>query len=317
VTRYAISLGSNLGDRLGHLTSAVGEIGEIVEWHSMSSLYETEPVGGPDQGPFLNAVAMVGTSLGPIELLDRLQEIELRHGRERAVRWGPRTLDLDIVATDGALHRDERLAIPHPRAAERAFVLRPLAELWPDAMVADGKTAADALVSLGDEGVDKLASKWVPPVASQVPALLVLGQFALLLVAGLAFVVDGRLPEGGVKPATVLGAIAATVGLVLMIVASRSLGSAMTPNPVPRAGTDLVITGPYRLARHPVYGGLILVFLGVALFLESWWGLAVAALLIPYLWMKSSYEERHLRMRFAGYQAYRAAVRRRLIPFVI
>ena len=317
MTRYAISLGSNLGDRLEHLTSAVDEIGAVVDWHAVSSLYETEPVGGPDQDPFLNAVALVGTGLDPIELLGSLQEIEQRHGRERTVRWGPRTLDLDIVATDGPPHRDDRLVIPHPRAAERVFVLRPLAELWPDAEVGEGVTAAEALEPLPKEGVDILASAWAPPLSNRVPVLLVAGQFAMFVTAGLAFFADGQLPGGGVTATVVLGAILATAGIVLAILAWRRLGAAMTPSPVPKPDADLVIAGPYRYARHPIYGGLILFFLGVALFLESWWGLAFASLLIPFFWMKSTYEERRLRMRFAGYQAYRASVRRRLIPFLI
>lgn len=314
MTRYAIGIGSNIGDRLAHLTDAANRLGAAEGL--VSALYETEPVGGPDQDPFLNAVVVVDSDLPPHEMLVELQAIEQSHDRERTVRWGPRTLDLDIIASDGLPVDTPGLTVPHPRASQRAFVLRPLVDVWPDADVG-GSTAREALNRLDTHEVDFLARKWVPSVPPWPGRALVGGQFAIFIATALALAVDGRLPEGEVTAFNVVGALVAMVGLFLAFVSSRRLGAAMTANPIPKPGASLVVTGPFRYVRHPIYGGVILVLLGTALFLDSLWGLAVAATLIPYLWAKSSYEERQLRMRYAGYRAYMAVVHRRLIPFVI
>lgn len=315
MSRYAVGLGSNEGDRLGHLTGACGEI----PGHNkrISSLYETEPVGGPDQDPFLNAVVVVDSELSPLEMLDHLQAIEQAHGRKRTVRWGPRTLDLDLLAGDRGTMSDERLTLPHPRAADREFVLRPLVEVWPDAPVGPDLTATTALAALDDQGVDRLARDWLPPVSGWKARALVGGQFVLFIATALAIATDGSLPEGEVTVLGVTGAILAMLGLIMAFVASRRLGPAMTASPVPKEGASMVVAGPYRYARHPIYGGVTLVLVGTALFLDSLWGVAVAALLIPYFWMKSSYEENQLRMKFPGYSAYRKVVHRRLIPFLV
>lgn len=315
MTRYAIGLGSNLGDRLSHLIGGYEEIEG--ENKTVSSLYETEAVGGPEQDPFLNAVLVVDSERGPVEMLDHLQEIEQRHGRERKVRWGPRTLDLDLVAADTGSLATGRLTVPHPRAAEREFVLRPLADVWPDAPVGDGMTAEEALRDVADQGVDWLTRDWVPPVSEWRAPALVAGQFVLFLAVAAAIAYDGTLPEGQVTVLRVLGAVLAFAGLIVAFVSSRRLGPAMTASPIPKEGGSLIIAGPYRFARHPIYGGVTLTLLGTAVFLDSLVGSIFAALLIPYFWMKSSYEERQLRIRFAGYRAYQQVVHRRLIPFVI
>ena len=156
MTRYAVALGSNLGDRRGHLTTAVAEIGEFADVLRVSSLYETEPVGGPVQDRYLNAVAIIETDATPEELLVALQATEAAHGRGREVRWGPRTLDLDIVATDGEPVTTGSLVIPHPRSGQRRFVLEPLAELWPEAVVSGGTTAVEALAHVMDQNVERL-----------------------------------------------------------------------------------------------------------------------------------------------------------------
>lgn len=317
MTRYAIGLGSNLGDRLEHLASAVSKISEIGGDWTVSSLYETEPVGGPEQDPFLNAVMVIDTDLGPRALLDRLQDIEQLHGRERKTKWGPRTLDLDIVSSDGGRHRDERLTVPHPRAAERAFVLAPLAEVWPDAPVGETISASEALGSIGTKGVDRLSSAWVPPVSPTVPRALVAAQFVMFIAAALALAADGRLPEGEVTVFGVIGAILAMAGLILAFISSRRLGPSVTPSPVPRKDAQMVMSGPYRYARHPIYGGIFLVLLGTALFLDSVLGVVAAVVAFVFFWAKSSFEERQLRMRFAGYKRYREVVHRRMVPFVI
>jgi 2-amino-4-hydroxy-6-hydroxymethyldihydropteridine diphosphokinase len=148
LTRAAVALGSNLGNRAATLHSALAAIAQLGDVVAVSDFHETVPVGGPEQGDFLNAVVVVDTALGPEELLAELQRIEDDHGRVRVERWGPRTLDLDLVAMDGVRRDTPELTVPHPRAAERRFVLAPLVEVWPDAEVAPGVTASRALVLL-------------------------------------------------------------------------------------------------------------------------------------------------------------------------
>jgi 2-amino-4-hydroxy-6-hydroxymethyldihydropteridine diphosphokinase len=130
----AIALGSNLGDRRGTLEGAIaalaGTRGVFVQ--KVSSFHETKPVGGPPgQGMFLNAAALLETTLDPSGLLHVLQEIEERFGRVRTVRWGERTLDLDLLLFDDQIIETPDLTIPHPRMTARRFVLEPLAEIAP------------------------------------------------------------------------------------------------------------------------------------------------------------------------------------------
>ena len=128
-----LSLGSNMGDRLDMLKQAVRLLMEhpAIEIASISSLYETEPVGFTAQEPFLNMVVRVQTDLSPLELLDFCQEVEQQLQRKRVVRWGPRTIDLDILLYNQEKIASERLVVPHPRMHERAFVLIPLQEINP------------------------------------------------------------------------------------------------------------------------------------------------------------------------------------------
>ena len=157
MTRFAIALGSNVGARLDHLRRAVAELEQLGSVDAVSGFYETEPVGGPAQDTYLNAVAVLDTTSEPHDLLKALHRIEADHARVREVRWGPRTLDLDIVASDGEPVRDPDLEIPHPRAAERRFVLEPLCEVWPEAIVAEGLTATTARTLVSDQDVTRLA----------------------------------------------------------------------------------------------------------------------------------------------------------------
>lgn len=315
MTRYAIGLGSNLGDRLRHLIDAHDELEGHYDVTAVSSIYETVPVGGPDQGPYLNALVLVETDDEPLQVLEVCQEIESRHGRERKIRWGARTLDLDIVAADMP-YRDDRLSIPHTRAAERRFVLRPLSDVWPQAEVSEGLTASQAQTKVEDHAVDRLASDWIPPVSRWRSAALLTGQFSLLLAVAVALAYDGTLPDGEVTVVRAVGGVMAFIGIILAFVASRRLG-VPTASPIPRPGAELVMSGPYRFARHPIYGGLSLFMMGTALVLDSLVGLAVAAALIPYFFLKASYEEHQLRMRFSGYLRYKQTVHRWLIPFVV
>lgn len=153
MTRVAIGLGSNLGDRLQHLTTAFDELGAVGEVIAVSSIYETAPVGGPEQGDYLNAVALVDTQLAPRVVLDELLRIERSHGRARRERWGPRTLDLDLLVHEGVTVDEPGLVVPHPHIGDRRFVLEPLAEVWPEAPIAPRLTAAEALRRVLDQEV--------------------------------------------------------------------------------------------------------------------------------------------------------------------
>jgi len=127
-----IALGSNLGDRGYFLRRAVHELGRVVRVVRVSGIHETKPVDAPAGSPdFLNMVIAGYTSLAPEALLDELLAIETRLGRRRpAVRNAPRTIDLDLIAYDARRMRTPRLTLPHPRARERVFVMKPLAEVW-------------------------------------------------------------------------------------------------------------------------------------------------------------------------------------------
>ncbi|MGH2982795.1 MAG: 2-amino-4-hydroxy-6-hydroxymethyldihydropteridine diphosphokinase, partial [Solirubrobacterales bacterium] len=147
-----IGLGSNVGDRVSHLSRAIADLGDHgVEVEAVSSLYETEPVGEIlDQPDFLNAAARVQTSLGPEQLLDVCKAIEIEHGRAFAgPRHGPRPIDLDLLLLGDLELRTERLTLPHPEVTSRRFVLEPLLELDPELHLPDGTALREALASLG------------------------------------------------------------------------------------------------------------------------------------------------------------------------
>jgi 2-amino-4-hydroxy-6-hydroxymethyldihydropteridine diphosphokinase len=129
VTRAFLGLGSNLGDRRALLQQAVDSLDDVV---AVSPLYETDPVGGPDQGPVLNLVVELDTRRDARELLEVCRRLEAAAERVREERWGPRTLDVDVLWVDGEIVDDADLQVPHPRMWERRFVLAPLADLAPD-----------------------------------------------------------------------------------------------------------------------------------------------------------------------------------------
>ena len=145
--RAYVGLGSNLGEREATLWKALEGLGatEGIEVVAVSSFRETDPVGVVDQPRFVNAAAALETSLPPRELLERLLDVERSLGRDRAVeeRWGPRTLDLDLLLYGGESIDEPGLEVPHPRLAERAFVLEPLLELDPDLRLPDGRPLRD------------------------------------------------------------------------------------------------------------------------------------------------------------------------------
>lgn len=133
-----LSLGSNLGDRLNYLSQAVTTLTNTpkIKVLKVSSIYQTKPVGGPEQDDYLNAVVKIDTELSPQELLAVTQSIENNAGRVREVRWGPRTLDIDVLTYADLISADEKLTLPHPRISERAFVLVPFYEIEPTATIA-------------------------------------------------------------------------------------------------------------------------------------------------------------------------------------
>jgi 2-amino-4-hydroxy-6-hydroxymethyldihydropteridine diphosphokinase len=146
LVRAYVGLGGNLGDRRSYLERALDLLDRDPEIRvaDVSSFRDTEPVGYVDQPRFLNAVAAVETELGPRELLERMLAVERVLGRERAgPRYGPRTIDLDLLLYGDEAIAEPGLVVPHPRLAERAFVLEPLAELAPDLVLPDGRRIAE------------------------------------------------------------------------------------------------------------------------------------------------------------------------------
>ena len=134
MVRAYVALGSNLGDRLAQLQLGVDALTRVpgVDVLAVSRVYETAPVGGPPQDPYLNAVVAIETDLDPYELLRRCQQIEELAARERIERWGPRTLDVDLLIIGDWRVDNDDLTIPHPRMWERGFVLAPLRDVAPD-----------------------------------------------------------------------------------------------------------------------------------------------------------------------------------------
>jgi len=153
MTRRAfLGLGSNLGDRMAHLSDAVATLRAAGDVVAVSPLYETEPVGGPaDQGAFLNLVVELATADPPRRLLERCQALESDAQRVRLEHWGPRTLDADVLFIEGESVDEPDLTVPHPRMWARRFVLAPLADLAPDLVTEDQVIAAGgAVVRVGN-----------------------------------------------------------------------------------------------------------------------------------------------------------------------
>lgn len=155
MSRAYIGMGSNRGDRLEYIRSALADVSAMEDLFLVgkSGVYESEPVGLTDQENFLNAVISVETTLTPGRLLAELQEIEMKHGRRRITRWGPRTIDLDILLFDDLEQDDPVLTIPHPRLRERRFVLEPLLEIEPELLLPDGTPVANLLDELEESQV--------------------------------------------------------------------------------------------------------------------------------------------------------------------
>ena len=154
-----IGLGSNLENPVEQVMTALKELGQIsetrVETHS--SLYRSDPVGPPGQPDYINAVACLMTTLEPHALLDQLQAIEQAHDRKRIQRWGPRTLDLDLILYGDQLIQTDRLTVPHPFAKDRSFVLWPLAEITNELFFPDGTVLSELLVQCPVGSLEKIS----------------------------------------------------------------------------------------------------------------------------------------------------------------
>lgn len=153
-----LGLGGNIGDRKGNIDEALELLAAqgTIKVLRCSSYYETAPVGYEEQEWFLNVVAEIETELTPLELLSLCNEVEQQLKRVRVIRWGPRTIDIDILLYEGFESNEEKLFVPHPRMLERAFVMVPLAELAPD-MKIKGQGIQELLLKLKDQEIRKLA----------------------------------------------------------------------------------------------------------------------------------------------------------------
>lgn len=157
-----LGLGSNLGDRARMLEAARRRVDDLGVVTAVSSIYETTPWGVADQPSFLNQCCRLETDLAPLQLLRALKRIEHDLGRVSTSRWGPRVIDLDVLAYDHLIRRDEELSIPHPGIAHRAFVLVPLAEIAPDLVLPNQHASVKELLGrLPDAGT--LVGAWTVP----------------------------------------------------------------------------------------------------------------------------------------------------------
>lgn len=316
MTRVAVALGSNLGDRLAHLRFGLREIRRLGTVISVSSLYETDPVGGPEQGRYLNAAVLLETDLGPAELLAALLGVEASAGRVREERWGPRTLDLDIIAHRADPVNQPDLRIPHPRAAERRFVLEPLAEIWPQAPLTDGMTADGALADVGPGGTFRWSGDWEvsPPHLGWIGGALVGAQ--VVLIAAIVVIGYATLSRPVSAWRSAIAAALAIPGTWLVLSAAAALGARLSALPDPRPGDGIIERGPFRLVRHPIYGGVLLGSVAMVVMAGSWWAGLPAVALAAVLLVKVGVEERALTVAFPDYPRYRERVPRRFLPFV-
>jgi 2-amino-4-hydroxy-6-hydroxymethyldihydropteridine diphosphokinase len=159
IRQVILSLGSNLGDREANLQGAVDALRDTpdVVVVDVSPVYETDPVGGPEEsGPYLNIVLLADTTLSVDTLLDRAHAVEQAFGRERSVPGAPRTLDVDVITYGKKTIQTEELTVPHPRAHERAFVLAPWLDIEPDAELPGVGPVAELLAQAGTDGVKRL-----------------------------------------------------------------------------------------------------------------------------------------------------------------
>ncbi|TCK93307.1 2-amino-4-hydroxy-6-hydroxymethyldihydropteridine diphosphokinase [Natranaerovirga hydrolytica] len=157
MTKAYLGLGSNMGDKKNNLKKAIEQLSNhsAIKICNISSLYETEPVGYTNQDDFYNLVIEIQTSLEPYDLLAYVNEVENNLKRKRDIRWGPRTMDIDILLYNGYSSTDEKLTVPHPRMTERAFVIVPLYELNSN-LVIQGTPIEDIYNTINKESIKKI-----------------------------------------------------------------------------------------------------------------------------------------------------------------
>lgn len=316
--RAAIALGSNLGDRRANLDFALEQLASLGEVVSVSNLYETAPIGGPDQDPYLNAAVILETVLSAHRLLKALHGIENERGRRREIRWGPRTLDLDLLLFGSETHRGEDLVVPHPRMLERRFVIEPLLNAWPVAKLPDGKAVSAFAGSVADQELIDLGV-WKPPVRSGFKGRggwWVVAQVIVIMGVVLAPESVGPSIPGG-NLVKVIGAVLAGAGVIEATVGLLQLGDRLTPFPEPLDGGGIIRNGVFSLARHPIYGGIVLGITGLAVFRASFLSVGVALVASAFFWLKAGREEIRLLRRFSDYAEYQQETRARLIPWVL
>lgn len=190
VTRALVALGSNLGDRGAFLGAAAEHLRELGVLVGASSLYETEPIGGPQQDHYINAVVVLDTALTARGLLEGLLAIEQTMGRERNERWGPRTIDLDIIAFGDEVIDEQGLTIPHPRFTERRFVLEPLLETFPEVVIPghdDLRAELEALSGQQSVRMTPLIAPGVAAIPGMRAALLVGSAVAVVALGAVTF----------------------------------------------------------------------------------------------------------------------------------
>jgi 2-amino-4-hydroxy-6-hydroxymethyldihydropteridine diphosphokinase len=146
--KAVIALGANIGEPLEQMQIAIALLQESLDVLAISSIYTTAPVGGPEQPDYLNAVVVAESELSAMDLLGLLQGIEKSLGRERIERWGPRTIDLDLIQYGAIISKADELTLPHPRAFERTFVLQPWAEIEPEAVLLTHGKVSELLAAL-------------------------------------------------------------------------------------------------------------------------------------------------------------------------
>ncbi len=311
MTLAAIALGSNMGRRAEVLRGAVRDLGVAGALRDVSSIYQTEPHGGPaEQDAYLNAVCLLETDHPPDTLLDLLLGIEDKWGRQRDERWGPRTLDLDLLLYGTEQIHTPRLDVPHPRMFDRRFVMEPLSEVWPHDQIA-GRSMAGSLRATADQAVDKIAGPgWVTMTDRGGPWLA--GQAVLLALLILSLFDSGSLSIG--SWAQWAGRALVVVAAVLFFAGAKALGRNLTGYPEPPDEGVLVASGVFRWIRHPLYTANIVLILGIALHQASATGMIVAALAAGFFWLKAGYEEIRLSLRYPTYGDYRRSTLGRLVP---
>ncbi len=165
--RTVIAMGSNLGDRMDYLQGGLDGLFDTprISFLAVSPVYETTPVGGPEQPDYLNAVVIAQTFMPARAVLERCLSLEDAYGRVRDERWGPRTLDLDLIIYGDEVSNSPGLTLPHPRAHERAFVLAPWLDADPQAQLPGCGPVADLLAALGTAGIARVEGAVLHPPA--------------------------------------------------------------------------------------------------------------------------------------------------------